>query len=325
LGIQEDAAKKRVTRAVDKLRKIFHQRGVTISATAFATLMGSHAVTAAPLGLASSIATTALAAATVTTTSTTLTVLAHQLMATTKVKIGLACALTAGLATPLILQQQAQTRLEKENEALLQQVAALQKETAESPGTTTVVSTDGSGLAAEQFSELLRLRGEVSQLRQQQREWQNAETARIPRRELSQGGTNEIEILSEHIEDDTTIPRESWAFAGYATPESALQSTMWAMSQGDVATYLASVTPQAHNAIAREFIGKSQDEIKEYLIQEIGALTALRPGRKKSESENEVTFVIQTTEQDTGGVRMRDEAIAKFRKVGGEWKFAADE
>lgn len=325
LGIQENAAKKRVTRAVDKLRKIFQQRSVTISATAFATLVSSHAVTAAPLGLASTIATAALTTTTVAVASTSTTFFIHQLMATTKVKIGLACALTVGIATPLVWQHQAQGLLEKENQALAQQVAALQRQTAENARTIDITNEPvSSGLANDQFSELLRLRGEVNRLRQEQREWQNAEAARTPRREISQAATNEVEILNKII-DDTTIPRESWAFAGYATPENALQSTMWAMSQGDVATYLASVTPEAHNAIAREFIGKSQDEIKEHLMQEIGALTALRPGNKKSESENEVTFVILTSEQDTGGMRMRDEAIAKFRKVGGEWKFAADE
>lgn len=321
LGINEEAAKKRVARAVEKLRTIFKQRGVTLSAATLASLVTANAVSAAPIGLATLVTTTAFTATAV-ATSSSLPLLLQNLMATTKLKVGIVCVLTAGIATPLVLQQQAHKRLNNENLALRQQLEQLNQLAAANQRLNNATNQSAAGLSPEQFSELLRLRGEVNRLRQEQREWQNAESARSPRREISEAVTNETFTASS---DDSTIPRESWAFAGYATPENALQTTMWAMSRGDVAAYLASVTPEAHNAIAREFIGKSQDEIKEFLIQEIGAITALRPDRKKSATDDEVTFTIFATEQDTGGVRMRDEAIAKFRKVGGEWKFAADE
>ena len=41
LGVSEDAAKKRVTRALDKLRDFFAGRGVTLSATTFPLLTSS--------------------------------------------------------------------------------------------------------------------------------------------------------------------------------------------------------------------------------------------------------------------------------------------
>src|SRR2546427_8455232 len=52
LGASEDAAEKRVNRAVEKLRTFLTRRGITLSATVLTTTIASQAVTAAPAGLA---------------------------------------------------------------------------------------------------------------------------------------------------------------------------------------------------------------------------------------------------------------------------------
>src|SRR5439155_7070242 len=46
LGVSEDAAKKRVARALDKLRNFFAGRGVTLSATLLASAVAAHAAKA---------------------------------------------------------------------------------------------------------------------------------------------------------------------------------------------------------------------------------------------------------------------------------------
>src|SRR5213592_1926399 len=48
LGVGEDAAQKRVSRAVDKLRNFLSRRGVTLTATALGTTLATEAVVAAP-------------------------------------------------------------------------------------------------------------------------------------------------------------------------------------------------------------------------------------------------------------------------------------
>ena len=48
LGLSEDAARKRVGRALDKLRGLLAKRGVTSTATALAALLSGQTVTAAP-------------------------------------------------------------------------------------------------------------------------------------------------------------------------------------------------------------------------------------------------------------------------------------
>ena len=63
LGSNEDAARMRVTRALDKLHTLLTHRGATLSAAALGTALDTEAVTAAPAGLAGTVAATALASA----------------------------------------------------------------------------------------------------------------------------------------------------------------------------------------------------------------------------------------------------------------------
>src|SRR5262245_55342007 len=52
LGTSDDAAQKRVSRAVERLREFFHKRGVTVGAGGLVLLLSTHAVQAAPAALA---------------------------------------------------------------------------------------------------------------------------------------------------------------------------------------------------------------------------------------------------------------------------------
>src|SRR5438034_4094344 len=58
-GTSEDAAQKRVSRAVERLREFFAKRGVTVGASGLAGIISAHAVQAAPSGLAVTISTAA--------------------------------------------------------------------------------------------------------------------------------------------------------------------------------------------------------------------------------------------------------------------------
>ena len=63
LGSNEDAAQKRVSRAVEKLRCHFARRGIVASSTVIASVIAAHAVHAAPAGLASAVTTASLVGA----------------------------------------------------------------------------------------------------------------------------------------------------------------------------------------------------------------------------------------------------------------------
>src|SRR5689334_13280026 len=56
LGVNDDTAQKRVSRALERLRGFFARRGITVSIAALAAVLSSKAVQAAPVGFAVSLA-----------------------------------------------------------------------------------------------------------------------------------------------------------------------------------------------------------------------------------------------------------------------------
>jgi RNA polymerase sigma factor (sigma-70 family) len=173
LGLSEDAARMRVGRALEKLRGRLAGRGVTSTAAALAALLASQTITAAPAGLAVNIAGTAVASASAGAGST-LTIL--KLITMTKLKIGLISALVvAGVATPLIIQHQNEVNLHDENQSLLREHEQLNGEitrlSAENFRLSQLVAQANSSSLSQNSgsNELLKLRAEVTRLRQQQR------------------------------------------------------------------------------------------------------------------------------------------------------------
>jgi len=73
LGLTEEAARKRLDRALERLRGLLAKRGIATSSAALATILPAHAVTTAPAGLAASLSSTALSTATLTAATATAT------------------------------------------------------------------------------------------------------------------------------------------------------------------------------------------------------------------------------------------------------------
>jgi RNA polymerase sigma factor (sigma-70 family) len=108
LGASEDAAEKRVNRALEKLRHIFAKRGVSSTTAILAGAISAHSVQAAPVTLAKSVTAVALAKGAAASTSTlTLIKGALKIMAWTKAKTaivaGAAVILAAGTVTPIVI------------------------------------------------------------------------------------------------------------------------------------------------------------------------------------------------------------------------------
>src|SRR5262245_14093195 len=168
MGTTEDAARMRVNRGLEKLRKFFTKKGVTISATAIAGAVTANSVQAAPAGLAGAVTTAALSGTTITTAAVlaatkavTMTTLQKTVIATV-----LVTTLGAGIyegrqasnarveAQTLRTQQkplaEQNEQLQRERDDTARQLASLREENGRLNGATT---------------ELLRLRGEVAALR----------------------------------------------------------------------------------------------------------------------------------------------------------------
>lgn len=98
LGVSDDTAQKRVSRALERLRGFLVRHGVTVSATALAVVLADHAVGAAPAGFAVSIAAGAKAVTAVSVTSTSAVTTAKSILAMTTLQKGLAVAALAAAA-----------------------------------------------------------------------------------------------------------------------------------------------------------------------------------------------------------------------------------
>ncbi len=167
LGSNEDAARMRVNRALEKLESLLKHRGVTSSAAAQSGVLSTGAVQAAPAGLAVTIsAAAALAGATLSATTATVTTM--KLISVKSIAAILAAAVATGAGTYLVQQHEA-NRLRDENQNLLLAQKGL---TGERDAALAVA--DGKAGELERLQkdqgDLLRLRAEVGRLRLQTNE-----------------------------------------------------------------------------------------------------------------------------------------------------------
>ncbi len=143
LGISAEAAQKRVSRAVDKLRENFAKRGVTAGAAGLAGVISANAVQAAPAGLTSAVSSSVFAGA-----SSTLGK-GMVMSAQRKLAIGIA---TAAAIVAAVDQSNRVAELRKTNEALqrgiIQQTARMIRPratlSAAQPGDARATSKGGS-------------------------------------------------------------------------------------------------------------------------------------------------------------------------------------
>jgi RNA polymerase sigma factor (sigma-70 family) len=170
LGVSDDTAQKRVSRALDKLRENLVRRGVATTGAALSLLITANAVQAAPIGLAATISGIALAGA-ATGGGIALSIL--KIMSMTKLKVGIISALVvAGVAVPVVIHQQAQTELREAKESLRQQTEENQRLTMENEqvaqraAPTSAPTTDSNSPSRE----LLQLRAKVGRLLREQTE-----------------------------------------------------------------------------------------------------------------------------------------------------------
>ena len=180
IGSSEDAARKRVDRALEKLHVLLKHRGATLSVAALGTALATEAVTAAPAGLAGTAAGTALASA---AASGGITATLVKLMTMTKLKSAIISVIAVAAAGTGIYEagQAARLRgevltLRQKQGLLVEQMAQLKSDNAGLSNRLAQANAARS-LSTDRLRELLRLRGEVGALRRQQRELERAVAA----------------------------------------------------------------------------------------------------------------------------------------------------
>ncbi|HYG24855.1 MAG TPA: sigma-70 family RNA polymerase sigma factor [Verrucomicrobiae bacterium] len=218
LGISEDAAQKRVARALDRLRNTFTSEGITVSSATLMTLLSTSGPQAAPAGLAASIVSAAGIGSGLALTSPLFTQTALKLMAFTKLKIaGTALLLVAVTAVPVVVQQRQLTELRNENELVRKEAPVTAS--AEMPA----VEADSDELAKlrRDAAEVLRLRGEIGLLTRENQELARAAASQIIKPDEREKGTDPMARF--------TLGRELAAQGKHAE---ALQHFLWCYDEG---------------------------------------------------------------------------------------------
>jgi hypothetical protein len=230
----------------------------------------------------------------------------HEFMTSSKLTLLLGALLIAGgiLAVP---EHRATARLREGNRVLRQDVEQLAGVSDESQRLSNLLFRASSpALPEAQMRELLRLRGEVGLLRQQTNELAKVQTQNHQLRAASNA------LLPRDSSQPTPdyLPRESWAFAGYADPDAALQSCLWAWSSGDPKAVVASFTP-AHRA---GWGFKSDEEIAKQIARNLSHARGFRILERQNISASECRLTVSDAE-------VRQKVGFCYKRIGSEWKF----
>ncbi len=235
-----------------------------------------------------------------------------------KLKLIVPAIVVAGLASVLAWQYASNKNLRRDNDALRQALAELKP-------SQDVRDPDSSGetLTQEQRDELLKLRGEVTQLREQTNQIGDLADAnkkllvslREAKAPQQASGSDKKKKGPEDALPQDIHPKDSWAFRGYATPEATVESVCWAMINGDKATMLKAFSPEMLPEM-QEQMDKANfsDDIKKINQAEFRILD------RQQLSDDEMVLTIYTSRQDANGDTTGNSEKTVFQKIGGEWK-----
>ncbi|MGN6555608.1 MAG: sigma-70 family RNA polymerase sigma factor [Verrucomicrobiota bacterium] len=236
LGISDDAAQNRVSRAVERLREIFAKRGITIGASGLAVVLSANAVQAAPAGLALTISTAAVL--TGTTLATPATITATKVIAMTALQKAIITATVAIVAGAGIYEARQAAQLRDQNQRLRQQQAPLTDQIQQLQSDLDTAHNRITGLnedlarATKNSAEILRLRGEVTRLRSQAGVSQVKPAAEILDPSNPLWKPNWIVLhpfdLSQFPDSDVIITTSSARDVGTSSPASLVQTWIWA-------------------------------------------------------------------------------------------------
>ena len=245
LGVSDDTAQKRVSRALEKLHVLLKQRGATLSAAALGTALATQAVTAAPAGLSATITAAALSGTAITTTA--LTAATKAIAMTTLQKTLITAALAVAVGTGIYEARQAANAraevqtLQQQQAPLAEQIQQLKQERDET-ARQLASSREESERLNRNTGELLKLRAEVTRLRN------SAQTSKTQGVDQPMDTSNPLWKpnwivfrpfdLTRFPDSQVPISGKKAKDVGISSPAALLQTWIWAQRTGDTAGLL---------------------------------------------------------------------------------------
>ena len=209
-----------------------------------------------------------------------------------------------------------------DNNELRSRIEAMEVE-AESAGRLLELAKGASEKVRAQTTELMKLRNELTQSRASSK---TVEALRVQNEQLKselqriQSGATATAAADQAAERATpasdVFPRDQWSFAGYASPESALVSAIWAMKEGNPETYLNSLTPEEQQRIDKVWQDKSENEILSKHRNDVSGISAFAIVERETLSPSEMVMSVAISSEGA----TRTEKI-RMNQVGQEWKF----
>ena len=188
------------------------------------------------------------------------------------------------------MQLEANRHLREQADASRQLLSRLAVLEVDNSRLSNIVAQANTPLAEEQLAELGKLRDEVRRLRNRTNDLQTMRTElRRLRAQLSVARSTMTSNAPPDVPASDIFPRDSWKFAGFDTPENAVESVTWAISQGDEDSYL--------NSLSQDLQDEMESELADGSFGDIGPLgmkdaTGFRIVDRETISENRQIITI---------------------------------
>ncbi|HEX4264196.1 MAG TPA: hypothetical protein VH597_07640 [Verrucomicrobiae bacterium] len=215
-------------------------------------------------------------------------------------------------------QRESLATLQAENNAARRQVEQLSK----AGESVTLASSDDNAPEQKQISELLKLRGEMTQLCEETNEIEllreKNQKLLASLKSLKPTETNAPAKRPEDALPQDIHPRDSWAFRGYDSPDAAVESVCWALANGNRSAFIAAFSPEMQSEFDTDpFLKKMFPE--DMKPADLGEFRILD---RQTSSDDRVTLTTYSTHKDakTGDYVGETDSDMVFKKIGGEWK-----
>lgn len=118
-----------------------------------------------------------------------------------------------------------------------------------------------------------------------------------------------------------SVGRAAWKFAGYGTPDAAVESLLWAKSTGDEKSFLRGISPEITNAVLRSYLIQGSDAERSQFLKDQGKdVTGLQVINETLMAADEAVVQLRVEVQANGDAREGNLQMV-LKKSNGEWKY----
>lgn len=114
-----------------------------------------------------------------------------------------------------------------------------------------------------------------------------------------------------------SVPKNEWCFAGYNSPEAAVQSMLWGTLNKDVQTIRSSLTPDEQSRrLKKEWNGKNDSEIGEDGARRLENATGFQILKQQTSAADSIHYTVLVD-----GLPHPEQPLwLDVKKIGNEWK-----